>query len=75
MGGTLAIVALFTEYKLCKIIGIYTTKLTNKPINFMEKVKNRFGEAADLQIDPANLSKMLTGVTEMSLGTFCAINA
>lgn len=30
--------------------------------------------AADLKIDPANFSKMLTGVTEMSLGTFCAIN-
>lgn len=101
MGGTLAIAALFTEYKLCKIIGIYTTKLTNKPINVMEKVNYRFGGdadkmyrsmvyklwltihmnfftqskiASDLKIDPGNLSKMLTGVTEMSLGTFCAIN-
>lgn len=30
--------------------------------------------AKDLGIDPANLSKLLSGVTEMSLGTFCALN-
>lgn len=29
--------------------------------------------AKDLGIDPANLSKLLSGVSEMSLGTFCAL--
>lgn len=34
---------------------------------------NQSQVAKDLGIDPANLSKLLSGVTEISLGTFCAL--